>query len=196
MRQSPPVLSFIITSPLTFVGLFHPQLRRALVGSGVRSAIAIFSASANLYRFLYKNECLYMFYKWPLTLYYDGACPLCAREIAFLRKRSTEARLCLVDIRSPDFDPTPLGLTVAQLTSCLHARFASGQWVTGLDATLWAWRSANAAVWVAPLAWRPLRPLLEVFYRLFCRLRPSLHWLPHPDGASRCSSGASKCDTR
>ena len=61
-----------------------------------------------------------------------------------------------------------------------------GQWLTGLDATLWSWRAAGMATWVAPLAWRPLRPLLELGYRLFCRLRPHLDWLPHPDAGQRC----------
>ncbi|HEN8714357.1 TPA: DUF393 domain-containing protein [Pseudomonas putida] len=137
-----------------------------------------------------------MYCKWPLTLYFDGACPLCAREIAFLRRKSTEAKLILVDISADDFDAESLGLTVEQLRSCLHARFANGQWVTGLDATLWSWRAADVGGWVAPLSWRPLRPLFSVFYRLFCRLRPHLAWLPHPDGGHRCSGEESKCHIR
>ena len=68
----------------------------------------------------------------------------------------------------------------------LHARFADGRWVTGLDATLWSWRAAGLGFWATPLTWRVFRPLLEFGYRLFCRLRPHLAWLPHPDSGSRC----------
>lgn len=168
----------------------------AACDSQVYGCIAIFLVSANLYKNLYKDERLYMYYQWPLTLYFDGACPLCAREIAFLRRKSTEAKLILVDISADDFDAESLGLTVEQLRSCLHARFANGQWVTGLDATLWSWRAADVGGWVAPLSWRPLRPLFSVFYRLFCRLRPHLAWLPHPDGGHRCSGEESKCHIR
>jgi predicted DCC family thiol-disulfide oxidoreductase YuxK len=139
---------------------------------------------------------LYMYCKWPFTLYFDGACPLCAREIAFLRRHSTGGKLTLVDISANDFDAGALGFTVEQLRSCLHGRFASGHWVTGLDATLWSWRAADVGLWVAPLAWRPLRPLFSVLYRLFCRLRPRLAWLPHPDGGHRCSGEESKCHIR
>ncbi|MBH3411417.1 MULTISPECIES: thiol-disulfide oxidoreductase DCC family protein [Pseudomonas] len=137
-----------------------------------------------------------MYCQWPLTLYFDGACPLCSREVAFLRRRSTAAKLILIDIDGDNFDPGPLGLTIEQLRSCLHARFANDQWVTGLDATLWSWRAAGVGIWAAPLAWRPLRPVLSVFYRLFCLLRPSLAWLPHPKGGQRCKGEESKCHVR
>jgi predicted DCC family thiol-disulfide oxidoreductase YuxK len=123
---------------------------------------------------------------WPLTLYFDGDCPLCAREIRLLRQHAAEHRLLFVDISRDEFDATALGCTFEQMQSLLHGRFADGQWVTGLDATLWSWRAAGLGFWATPLTWRALRPLLELGYRLFCRLRPALAWLPHPDGGRRC----------
>src|SRR3989338_2928530 len=80
---------------------------------------------------------------WPLTLYYDGDCPLCAREIKLLRQRADVQRLCLVDISVNDFHPESVGYSRETLQNLLHARFADGQWVTGLDATLWSWRGAG-----------------------------------------------------
>lgn len=129
---------------------------------------------------------MYKIEQWPLTLYFDGDCPLCAREIKLLRRRATDARLLLVDISRDDFDAPALGFTLERMQSVLHARFANGHWVTGLDATLWSWRAAGLGAWAAPLTWRPLRPLFAIGYRLFCRLRPHLAWLPHPDGSRRC----------
>lgn len=124
--------------------------------------------------------------QWPLTLYFDGECPLCAREIKILRRRAIETRLLLVDISRDDFDAKALGFTLEHMQSSLHAHFADGHWVTGLDATLWSWRAAGLGFWAAPLASRTMRPLLELGYRLFCRFRPHLAWLPHPDGSRRC----------
>ena len=132
--------------------------------------------------------------QWPLTLYFDGDCPLCAREIQLLRRRADPQRLQLVDISLGDFNATTLGYSKETLQNCLHACFADGQWVTGLDATLWSWRAAGLDRWAAPITWKPLRPLLELGYRLFCRLRPHLNWLPHPEGSRRCTD--SQCDTR
>jgi predicted DCC family thiol-disulfide oxidoreductase YuxK len=129
---------------------------------------------------------MYNNHQWPLTLYFDGDCPLCAREIQLLRRRAPEDRLQLVDMSQDGFEAAALGFSHDQMQASLHARFADGRWVKGLDATLWAWRAAGLGTWAAPLTWRATRPLLSLAYRLFCRLRPHLNWLPHPDGARRC----------
>jgi len=122
--------------------------------------------------------------KWPLTLYVDGACPLCAREILWLRRHAVPERLLLVDISATDFACPER--PVSQLRDILHARSADGQWLTGVDATYWSWRAAGLDRWATPLGWRPLRPVLLLAYRLFSLARPHLGWLPHPAGASRC----------
>lgn len=129
---------------------------------------------------------------WPLTLYFDGDCPLCAREIQLLRRRADPQRLQLVDISVDDFNASAVGHSKEALQNRLHACFADGQWVTGLDATLWSWRAAGLDRWATPLTWKPLRPLLELGYRVFCRLRPHLNWIPHPEGSRRCSDN--QCD--
>jgi predicted DCC family thiol-disulfide oxidoreductase YuxK len=95
-----------------------------------------------------------------------------------------------VDIRDDAFDATSLGFTLEDMESLLHARFSDGTWIKGLDATLWSWRAAGLGAWVAPLSWRFMRPLFNLGYRLFCRSRPYLAWLPHPDGSRRCSSNS------
>mgnify|MGYP001772940224 FL=1 len=123
--------------------------------------------------------------KLPLTLYVDGACPLCAREVIWLRRHATQECLQLVDISTPGFVSEDRSLD--QLRSKLHARSADGHWLTGLDATYWSWRAAGLGKWAAPLGWRPLRPLLLLAYWLFSLARPYLGWLPHPDGSSRCT---------
>ena len=123
----------------------------------------------------------------PLTLYVDRSCPLCAREVRWLERQADPARLRLVDISAADFSGDGLERDLVQLQRRLHARSASGAWLTGVEATYWSWRLAGHGCWAAPLGWRPLRPLLLLGYALFSRLRPHLAWLPHPDGARRCA---------
>ncbi|NHW01783.1 thiol-disulfide oxidoreductase DCC family protein [Stutzerimonas degradans] len=124
----------------------------------------------------------------PLTLFIDRACPLCAREVRWLERTADPARLLMVDISTADFSCAGLGKDLSQLRRRLHARSASGVWLTGVDATYWSWRLAGHGAWAAPLGWKPLRPLLRLAYALLATLRPHLEWLPHPEGASRCGA--------
>ncbi|MCJ8170196.1 thiol-disulfide oxidoreductase DCC family protein [Atopomonas sediminilitoris] len=127
---------------------------------------------------------------WPLTLYYDSHCPLCAREIAHLRQHASTERLVLADIHADNFEqPTDLPAG-GDLSQRLHARFADGQWLEGFDATYWSWHAAGLGHWVKPLSWRWLKPFWRVSYRLFIILRPHLAWLPHPDGQRQCAIDA------
>lgn len=124
---------------------------------------------------------------WPLTLYHDRDCPLCARETDWLQKHASPSKLVLVDISAADFDPAALNISLPTLQNCLHARFADGTWVLGLEATYWSWRAAGKSMWIAPLRWRWMRAVLQPLYRFFCLIRPNLAWLPHPDGTRQCS---------
>lgn len=128
----------------------------------------------------------------PITLYVDEACPLCAREIVWLRHHATDDRLILIDISAPAF--SCWDRSVEQLRGKLHARSADGLWLTGIDATYWAWRAAGQDRWAAPLGWRPLRPLLLLGYWLFSLARPHLGWLPHPEGSLRCTDRCRRDD--
>ncbi|AWM92497.1 hypothetical protein DJ564_17570 [Pseudomonas sp. 31-12] len=58
--------------------------------------------------------------QWPLTLYFDGECPLCAREIKFLNQRAKDARLRFVDIGSDEFDA--MALRILRVTDVLRTR--------------------------------------------------------------------------
>jgi predicted DCC family thiol-disulfide oxidoreductase YuxK len=128
-----------------------------------------------------------MHIQWPLTLFHDAACPLCAREIMFLRKHSDPARLVLVDISAAAFNADEqTGKSLEALQAKLHSHDANGQWFIGLDATQASWLAGGFTKTAWLLGWTPLRWILRPCYKLFAIVRPSLHWLPHPDGAARC----------
>ena len=46
-----------------------------------------------------------------LTLFYDGACPLCQAEILFLSGRNQDNLLGFVDINSEQYDPQKVGVS-------------------------------------------------------------------------------------
>ncbi len=58
-----------------------------------------------------------------LAVFYDGACPLCVREIRWLERRmSAPPPIQLIDIASPTFDVLSTGKTFEDLMGQLHAR--------------------------------------------------------------------------
>ncbi len=102
------------------------------------------------------------------TLYFDGKCSLCLREIGHLR-RLADAALELRDIHqlSPGADVPPR-LT---LLRTLHLRRADGEWVTGLDASVAAWQHTRLGPLWRWLRWPLVKPLAAYGYRLWAQWR-------------------------
>ena len=61
-----------------------------------------------------------------LTLFYDGACPLCQAEIVFLTKRNQAGLLHFVDINSPNYDANQVGVSCDQALASMYAQYESG----------------------------------------------------------------------
>ena len=106
-----------------------------------------------------------------LTVWFDGACPLCTREIALMRRLDRAQRIEFVDVTEPD---ASCPLDPALLLARLHAR-ENGVLVNGA--------AAFAAMWRAIPLLRPLGLLarnrqvlrgLEWAYVRFLKVRPRL----------------------
>ncbi len=106
-----------------------------------------------------------------VEVFYDGACPLCQREMNLLRRWDRFRRIQFTDIAASTFDPAPLGVSHPQLMSEIHARLPDGQIISGVE----VFRRLYAAVgfgWVVPLTRLPgVRQMLDAGYRLFARNR-------------------------
>jgi predicted DCC family thiol-disulfide oxidoreductase YuxK len=111
---------------------------------------------------------------WPLRIYYDAGCPLCAAEMHGLRDRDTQGRLQLVDCSAQGFEDAELaaaGIEVQTALNHIHALDAAGRWHRGVAVFELAYAAAGLG-WMARLlsqAW--LRPLLEAAYPLVVRSR-------------------------
>ena len=101
------------------------------------------------------------------TLYYDGKCPLCSREIACLRR---------LQWRDLDF------ADVHQLTEysedsrqkmlkVLHLRDSNGHWHTGVDATVMAWSYTPYGWLFKPLRWPMIRQVVDWVYSIWAARR-------------------------
>lgn len=122
----------------------------------------------------------------PLTVLYDGACPMCRREIGLYRGLESDTPLCFLDISDPAL-ALPPGTTREQLMARFHVRGGDGRMRSGADAFLALWATLPGWRWLARLGRLPgVAWLMERAYRLFLRWRPSLQrWAARLDRPDR-----------
>lgn len=106
-------------------------------------------------------------------VFFDGACPLCRREIELLRRLDRKrAAIVFTDIAARGFDAEELGKTHAELMARIHGRtLPDGRLVEGVE----VFRRLYAAVGFGALAalsrLPPLSWAAELGYRWFSRNR-------------------------
>ncbi|MHC5023231.1 MAG: thiol-disulfide oxidoreductase DCC family protein [Planctomycetota bacterium] len=110
----------------------------------------------------------------PFTLLYDGDCPLCRREVAWLRKRARPDRLAFVDVAASGFDAGPLGLTPDQVMARIHGIDRDGTIVTGMACFRAAYDAAGLGWLMSPTGWPLLRNGFDALYAAFARVRVPL----------------------
>lgn len=109
------------------------------------------------------------------TVFYDGACPLCQREISFYKRRKGANGVTWIDVsRSVDDEIAP-GLTREQALARFHVINGERKPVSGGEAfaCLWAalpgFRHLGRLFQARPLLW-----FLNHAYDLFLPIRPLL----------------------
>ena len=127
--------------------------------------------------------------EFPLQVFYDGSCSVCATEIERYRRRDRDVRLILVDISLPGFDPAPFGITLAEFMYQMHAIDRSGRVFRGVEAFWAMWQAFPSSILLGmcgTLISLPLvNPLAGLCYRIFAALRGYL-----PKRRRDCSGGS------
>lgn len=108
------------------------------------------------------------------TVYFDGACPLCRREISFYRKRRGAERIDWVDV-SQNPERTGTDLSCAAALARFHIRDGEGTLKSGAAAFAALWRHLPAFRPLGLVAGLPIiRHMAEILYRGFLKIRPML----------------------
>jgi len=108
-----------------------------------------------------------------VSVWYDGACPLCAREVAILRRLDREGAISFKDV-SQAVDDSALPKPREALLARFHAA-QGGQLQDGAGAFALVWRTLPPLRALGRLArQRPVLWLLERAYCAFLRVRPAL----------------------
>lgn len=106
------------------------------------------------------------------TVYYDGACPVCRREIAHYRGRAGADTIAWVDVSSCPPEALGPGLTREAALARMHVRGADGALASGAGAFAALWQALPGFRWLGRIVGsRPVAPVAELAYRLFLLLR-------------------------
>ena len=123
-----------------------------------------------------------------LTFLYDGACPLCLREVRFLRRRDHHHRIHFVDVDADDYDPSLwAGISYRAAMTRIHAIRNDGSVLTDVAVFRECYRLIGMGWLYAPTTWPVLSGWVDRFYGLWAAQRLRL--------TGRCELN-SLCDCR
>jgi predicted DCC family thiol-disulfide oxidoreductase YuxK len=107
-----------------------------------------------------------------VTVWYDGACPLCIREISLMRRLDRAAAIDFVDV-APEGAACPIDRQL--LLARFHARESGGPVLDGAAAFAAMWRAIPVLRPLGLLARNPVVLAgLERLYTAFLKVRPTL----------------------
>ena len=125
----------------------------------------------------------------PLHIFYDGSCSVCAIEVERYGRKDRDGRLILVDISTPEFDAAAFGITLAEFMYQMHVIDQSGRVFRGVEAFWAIWQAFPSSTLLGlcgKLIMLPLiNPLARLGYYMFANIRGYL-----PKRRTECSSGS------
>ena len=131
---------------------------------------------------------------WEIEAFYDGACPLCMREVNFLRRMDRHGRIRFTDIAAADFCADDYGIDLDEFMTAIHGRLPDGTWVRGVE----VFRRLYSAVGCGPIVWGTrlplIRGLLDRAYAMFARNR--LRWTGRCSSNNNCNLEPDRADDR
>ena len=108
---------------------------------------------------------------YPLTVYFDGECPICRREIDLMKILNRGERLQCIDFSTLSYRPTDHGLNQFDLGRVIHARWSDGTLISGVEVFRETWEAIGLG-FLARISRRPmLNKLLVKAYAWFARNR-------------------------
>ena len=112
--------------------------------------------------------------QYPLSVFFDGDCPICLREINFMRRLNRRGRVNFIDFADPSFDEQTHGLSRSELASVIHARWADGVVIKGVDVFRSMWTAVGLGIFAKITRVWFIEQLLIRAYDWFARNRLSL----------------------
>ena len=128
---------------------------------------------------------------YPLTVFFDGACPICVREIALMRRLDRRRQLEFCDFSVQEYDAASSGFAAADLGAVIHARWADGSVITGVEVFRAMWEAVGLGALARLSRLSLVEPLVLRAYAWFARNRMRLTGRSHECTGDACRSALS-----
>ena len=123
-----------------------------------------------------------------LTVLFDGACPLCRREISVYQALVPSQPVAWLDVSAASTAFTPEDRT--HYLARFHVRRADGVLLSGAAAFVALWQVMPGWRWLGRFGMLPgVMPVLELLYRGFLRIRPTIQRLVRTVDTSHLPAG-------
>lgn len=123
-----------------------------------------------------------------LTVFHDGSCGLCRREIAMAQKMTAGLDVGFVDVSNRVGEAVAPGLTADSAMRRFHVRRADGTLLSGAAAFIELWSKSQRLAWLKHLArWPFVLRMLDIVYSGILIIRPPLSRLVNRIDAWRVS---------
>lgn len=108
---------------------------------------------------------------YDLEVFFDADCPLCRREIDWLRRRDRHSRVRFTDLTQIDYDADKCEKSFDELMAEIHGRLPNGTWITGVEVFRQLYSAVGMRWLVLPTRLPIVSHILEWGYRLFAKNR-------------------------
>ncbi|GAA6151498.1 thiol-disulfide oxidoreductase DCC family protein [Pseudoteredinibacter isoporae] len=129
-----------------------------------------------------------------LSIFFDGTCPLCVKEVEALKRLNQKEKLAFLDIEAEGFHAQYPSIDLNAARQILHGQRSDGSFIYGLDVSQLAWRLVESGSWrhivFSITRWPVIRPIADLAYITFARNRYRISFLF--TGKSRCENGHCK----
>jgi predicted DCC family thiol-disulfide oxidoreductase YuxK len=133
---------------------------------------------------------------YPLTIFFDGACPICNREIALMKRLDRRRQLEFCDFSAKEYDGASSGFAAADLATVIHARWVDGSVITGVEVFRAMWEAVGLGVLSRLSRLSLVEPLVLKAYAWFARNRMRLTGRSHVCAEESCRSAFSNRHSR
>ena len=114
-----------------------------------------------------------------LTIFFDGGCPLCKREVDFLQSRNQKGYLSFIDINTSDFYlDLKYGITYKQAMERIHALKSDGSVIKDIKVFQEAYTLIGLGWIYAPTKFPIFDKFIEFIYGIWAKYRIKFTFRP------------------